>query len=74
MVGVPVGSCPCRQWKVVGDLLPGKLQEAIDKLVAEVDEEDENPTLGAYFITSELFGMIKTVPAVLHVHTIERDL
>ena len=24
MVGVSVGSCPWRQWKVVGELLPGK--------------------------------------------------
>ena len=34
----------------------------------------ENPTPEAYFITSELFDMNKTVPAVLQVRTIERDL
>ena len=70
MVGIPVGSCPWRQWKVVCDLLPGKHQEAIDRPIAEADEEDENPTLEAYFITAELFDMINAVPAVLPV----RDL
>ena len=74
MVGVPVGSCPWRQWKVVGDLLSGKHQEAIDRLIAEADAEDENPALDAYFITAELFDMNKAVPAVLQVRTIERDL
>ena len=34
MRGVAAGSNPWRQWKVVGDLLPEKHQEAIDDLVA----------------------------------------
>ena len=71
MTGVPAGSCPWRQWKVVGDLLPGKHQEEIDRLVAAADEEDENPTLEAYFISEELFTMIKAVPAELQVRKIE---
>ena len=29
MLGVPAGSCPWRQWKFVGDLLPGKHHEEI---------------------------------------------
>ena len=74
MVGVPVRSCPWRQWNVIGDLLPGKHQEAIDRPIAEADEEKENPTLEAYCITAQLFDMIKAVPAVLQVRTIERDL
>ena len=49
--GVPAGSCPLRQWKVFGELLPGKHQEEIGRLVAAADEEDENPTLEAYFIS-----------------------
>ena len=47
-------------------------QEALDELVAAAaDDEDENPTLAAYFVTLNLFGIIKTVPAELQVRTIE---
>ena len=34
---------------MVGDLLPEKHQALIDKLLEEADEDDENPTMEAYF-------------------------
>ena len=71
--GAPAGSFPWRQWKVVGDLLPEKHQALIDKLVAEADEDDENPTLEAYFINSLLFDMIKAVPEDLQLRKIELE-
>jgi hypothetical protein len=67
--GVAAGSFPWRQWKVVSDLLPEKHQDLID--AATADDEDESPTLEAYFVTSDLFGMIKAVPAELQVRKIE---
>ena len=50
MRDIALGSPPWWQWKVVGDLLPAKHQEAIDEIVAAAaDDEDENPTLKVYF-------------------------
>ena len=37
----------------------------IAELTAEMDDEDENPTLEAYFINSFMFDVIKAVPEVL---------
>ena len=57
---------------MVGDLLPEKHQALIDKLLEEADEDDENPTMEAYFINSLLFDMIKAVPEDLQQRKIEQ--
>ena len=65
---------PWWQWKVVGDLLPAKHQEAIDEIVAAAaDDEDENPTLEAYFDNSYMLKIIKAVPAELQVRKIDGE-
>ena len=74
MRGVALGSSSWRQWKVVDGLFPAKHQEAIDELVAAAaDDEDENPTLKAYFVNSIMFKMIKAVPAELQVRKIDGE-
>ena len=65
------GSSAWRQWKVVGELMPEKHQKLIDELMADVGEDDPDPTLEAYFINSELWDMIDDAPKDMQPRTIE---